>query len=227
MASTETKVEKTDPAYTGQASYTPAALRIYDGFTYRFNYPFLWRCTSQQLFQLYKKNVSSRHLDIGVATGYLIDHCDFPTPRPQVTLMDLNSNSLAFAARRLQRYGPATHQANVLEPWGLPDGSFDSIGMFNLLHCLPGAMSEKAMAFKHARTALAPGGRLFGATVLGAGVKKNPLARFGLSVLNGRGAFHNRSDSPEELDAALAQNFDSYELTVKGMVGLFSARAEG
>ena len=34
-------------------------------------------------------------------------------------LMDLNPNSLAAAARRIQRYEPKTHQGNALEPFGL------------------------------------------------------------------------------------------------------------
>ncbi len=104
-------------------------------------------------------------------------------PAPQITLMDLNPNSLDAAARRLARYAPRTHRANVLDPWGLPQGSFDSVAMCHLLHCLPGAIPEKAVVFEHALGALAPGGVLFGATLLGEGVEHTWLARRALAAL--------------------------------------------
>ncbi len=227
MDEAETMVKESDPAYAGQAHYTPESLRLYDFRVFRVNYPFLYRCSSKRLVELYDRYASKRHLDIGVGSGYLIDHGRFPTPEPQITLMDLNLSSIAFATERLRRYAPRTHQANVLTPWGLPARSFDSVGMLNLLHCLPGTMVEKAVAFDHARDVLAPGGCLFGATVLGKGVKQGPLSRRWVSFLNSRGMFDNQEDGAEDLDAALARSFDSHEVTVEGCVAIFSARVEG
>ena len=51
--------------------------------------------------------------------------------------MDLNPSPLQVAAKRLHRYRPKTHQANALEPFGLPAGTFESVGLNWLLHCLP------------------------------------------------------------------------------------------
>lgn len=191
---------------------------------YGFTLPVLWRCPKSRIIEFYNENVSGRHLDIGVATGRLLSECHFPVAAPEITLMDLNRNSLEAAARRLARYEPRVHQANVLEPWGLPAASFDSVGMSNLLHCVPGDMSEKAVAFEHARTALAPGGVLFGATVLGEGVEHTRLARSALGSLNRNGTFSNLKDGVESLAAGLGGAFASHEIRVEGTVALFVAR---
>jgi SAM-dependent methyltransferase len=223
----ETIVRSDDPAYAGQAIYTGSLLRVYDAVVYRFNGPFLWRCKVTPFLELYDEHVSGRHLDIGVGTGYLLDRCRFPVPQPQITLMDLNPKPLAFAARRLRRYSPRTHQANVLAPWGLPAGSFDSIAMFNVLHCAPGPLSEKTVAFDRAREALAPGGTLFGATVLAGGVEQTKRSRKALERLNKRGIFNNLDDHLDDLDAGLAHTFGFREVDVHGSIALFSARVEG
>ncbi len=217
-------VEKANPAYAGQAIYTRSFLAVYDAVVYGFNSPVLWRCPKARFVELYDAHVSARHLDIGVGTGRLLDECRFPVPTPEITLMDLNRNSLQAASRRLVRYAPRTHQANVLEPWGLAPGSFDSVGMSHLLHCLPGAIPEKAIVFEHARTALAPGGVLFGATILGRGVKHTRLAGLALRANNRQGVLSNLNDSLEDLDAGLARSFASHEIRVQGAVALFTAR---
>jgi hypothetical protein len=221
----EAIVDRSNPAYAGQAGYTSIGLKAYDFVVYRFTGPVLWRCTGKQLVEFYDEHVSARHLDVGVATGALIDRARFPVPEPDITLMDLNPNSLAFAAGRLRRYSPKTHQANVLEPWGLPPQRFESVGMMNILHCLPGTIREKAVAFDHAREVLIPGGTLFGATVLGKGVKHTRLANFGMRRLNRKGAFSNLDDSLEDLEAALASRFSSHQVRVEGTVALFTAKS--
>lgn len=218
------EVEKTQVVYAGHDAYTPRLLKVYDTVVYRFNGPILWRCSKEKFLEPYNANVSSRHLDIGVATGCLLDECSFPVDAPEITLMDLNQNSLDVAARRLARYAPRTHLADVLEPWGFEPASFDSIAMANVLHCVPGAMPAKTVAFEHAREALAPGGVLFGATVLGNGVKHTLLSKRALAGMNRRGVFSNIDDSLEDLDAGLARAFDSHEIQVQGAVALFTAR---
>jgi SAM-dependent methyltransferase len=216
-------VSKTDPAYPGQAFYSPTALAVYDALAYGFNSTLLWRCRKQRLIELYDDNVSARHLDIGVATGRLLSECRFPVPGPELTLMDLNPNSLAAASRTLERYAPRTHQANVLQQWGLPAGAFDTVAMCHLLHCLPGEMAEKGVAFEYAKSVLAPGGVLFGATIFGKGVSLSRPARLMTGLGNFRGVLSNRGDGPEELDAALGAVFPSHRLRIRGAVGLFVA----
>jgi SAM-dependent methyltransferase len=215
-------LDRSDPAHAGQAVYTRSVLSIYDAVVYGFNSPVLWRCPKERIVAHYDANVSARHLDIGVATGALLDACSFPAA-PELTLMDLNPNSLAAAAARLARYEPRTHRANVLEDWRLEPDTYDSVAMTHLLHCVPGPMSAKgATAFEHAHRALAPGGTLFGATILGRGVPISPLARAFIAISNARGILDNREDTP----AALATAFPTRAVTIHGTVALFTARKQ-
>ena len=93
--------------------------------------------------------------------------------------MDLNPDALAVASARLARYKPSTHRASALEPFGLPANVFDSVGMSLLIHCLPGSLSSKAVIFDHARSVLARGGVVFGATLLNgaSGIRPSRVAR--------------------------------------------------
>ncbi len=211
------------PVYTSRAVYARLALRAYDAVVYGFNCPFVWRCRKSRLIELYDTHVSGRHLDIGVATGRLLHECRFPVAAPQITLMDLNPVALEVASRRLARYGPRTHKANVLDEWALSPESFDSVGMCNVIHCLPGSMPEKAIVFEHAHKALASGGVLFGATILGQGVEHNRLSRAVLRGSNRRGIVSTDNDSLKDLDAALGRVFDTHEIQVQGVIALFSA----
>ena len=219
-------LDREDPAHAGQAVYTRGFLSLYDAFVYGFNHPVLWRCSKARLVEHYDANVSARHLDIGVGTGALLDATRFPVAEPEITLMDLNPNSLAAASRRLARYSPRTHGANVLEDWRLEPGTYDSVAMTHLLHCLPGSMAEKGVAFEHARRALAPGGTLFGVTILGKDAPISPPARAFIALSNRRGILHNWDDGPAELDAALARTFPERTVRVHGTVALFTARRD-
>jgi Methyltransferase domain len=218
-------VEKTDPAYAGQAIYTRGFLAVYDALAYGINSPIVWRCPKRRLIELHDANVSARHLDIGVATGLLLDQCRFPVSTPEITLMDLNRNCLDRTSQRLARYAPRTHQANALEPWDLPPASYESVGMSMLLHCLPGTLPQKRPVFEHARDVLAPGGVLFGATILGKGVEHTWLSRHALKANNRRGVLSNLDDSLEDLDSGLASAFASYDIQVQGTIALFAAHS--
>lgn len=219
----EVTVETQSAVEAGQAGYTRKFLPFYDMFVFGYTMPVLWRCSKKRLRRLYDGNVGVRHLDIGVASGYLIDKCRFPTDAPEITLMDLNPNSLRYAARRLRRYSPTTHQANVLEPWGLPEQSFDSIAMSNLLHCVPGTLRDKAVVFDHAQRVLAPGGTVFGATVLGKDADHTKRSMKMTERLNKDGDFSNMGDRREDLEAALNERFVSHEVEIEGAVALFTA----
>jgi ubiquinone/menaquinone biosynthesis C-methylase UbiE len=217
-------VSRDDPAYAGQAVYSPLFLRFYDLFVLGFNGNVAWRCSPRVLVRMYDEHVSAHHLDIGVGSGYYLDKCRHPTPSPDITLMDLNPNSLAAAARRIQRYEPKTHQGNALEPFGLDAGTFDSIGMNWLLHCLPGDIATKSAVFDHCSTVLAPGGAIFGSTVLNRGVRHNAFSRWMMNLLNRRGAFTNLDDDLEGLKTELGRRFSSVEVKVVGSVAIFAAR---
>ncbi|WP_229909816.1 class I SAM-dependent methyltransferase [Streptomyces flavofungini] len=207
----------------GQSGYSKPFLALYDLLVYRGTAPLLWGCPAAVSRELYDSCVGARHMDIGVGTGYLLHHTRFPVPDPRITLVDLNRNSLAHTAHRLRRYRVETVRANILEDLPVAARSQDSVGMSYLLHCVPGSLREKGIALAHAAAVVRPGGVVFGATVLSAGVPVSGGARRALRILNKRGAFHNDADTLDDLRAQLDQHFDRHELTVHGCVGVFRA----
>src|SRR5262249_27600035 len=149
---------------------------------------FVWRCPTRAMLERYDRLVGERHLDVGVGTGWFLDHARWPTARPQVTLLDLNTNSLATAAKRIRRYEPLAVMANVPEPVDLGEARFDSIGLNFLLHCLPGGIESKASTVaRNLRPYLATDGVLFGSSILGASADQNALGRRLLGIYNRKG----------------------------------------
>ena len=212
--------------HAGQAAYTPATLRLYDTVVLGFSNRVLWRCPTRHLRALFDRNVSDRHLDIGVGTGYFLDRARFPDPSPAITLLDLNAVCLDVAARRIARYRPTRVNANTLEP--LPvDGPFESVSLCYLLHCLPGAMADKAIVFDHVAAVLAPGAVVFGATIVQGDAPRSWAARRLMTVYNRKGVFSNTGDTERALREALEARFADVSVCLHGCVVLFEARGHG
>ncbi|WP_299622139.1 methyltransferase [Pelagibius sp.] len=219
--------ERTTPAeqaWAGTAVYTPASLKIYDFLVLWLSNRSLWGCPTRELLALYDDNVSGNHLDVGVATGFFLDRCRFPVAKPRLGLLDLNPTCLEAAARRVARYAPQSYCANVLEPIAIDAPPFQSISITYLLHCLPGPMARKAAAFRHLKPYLAPGGVLFGATILGRGVPHNALGRKVMALYESKGIFGNAEDDEAGLRAALSDQFSEVALRLRGRVAIFTAR---
>jgi SAM-dependent methyltransferase len=210
----------------GQRIYTPLVLRAYDLFVLGFSNRFAWQCRSATMLERYDRHVGRRHLDLGVGTGWFLDRCAWPEEQPEITLLDLNENSLSVAARRLARYGPRTVRANVLDPLPLGEARFDSAAANYLLHCLPGPIESKAAALAaNVRPYLEPGGVLFGATILGQGVTHTRIGRRLMKIYNAKGIFSNSDDDEPGLKRGLASRLTDVEIQVVGAVALFAARA--
>jgi hypothetical protein len=209
----------------GQAVYTKSMLSIYDWLVVRFSNRLIWRCPSKRILALYDRLVTANHLDVGVGTGYFLDHCRFPGSHPRLALMDLNPNCLKTTSRRLARYGPASHRANVLEPIRLDVPRFDSIGLNYLLHCLPGTIGTKGSVFGHLKPLLNPGGVMFGSTLLSGGVQRSRAAQRLMAFYNSKGIFTNHHDDLDGLKAALAEHLTDVQVEVAGCAALFSGRA--
>ena len=218
-------MEKPRRVDAGQAVYSPLVLRTYDWIVLGLSNHLIWRCPTADLRRLYDGNVAARHLDVGVGTGYFLDKAKWPAPAPVITLVDLNANSLRAASHRIRRYAPQTLLANALEP--LPRlEPCGSVGLCYLLHCLPGTIADKAVVFDHVRQCLAPGARVFGATIVQGDVRRSRSAQALMDLYNRKGIFANAGDTVEDLHAALARRFSNVRLDVKGTVALFQASAE-
>jgi SAM-dependent methyltransferase len=212
-----------DAVWAGQAAYTRTALAFYDPFVIGTLIRFVWKCPPSTLVELYDANVSPSHLECGVGTGFFLDRCRLPR-HPRLVLLDLNPSCLARASQRLSRYAPRVYRRNVLEPLAMDEAPFDSVGMNCLLHCLPGEMPAKAVVFDHVSDYLSPGGRVFGSSVLGAGVRPGPLAKRLMALFNRRGIFCNAGDTAAALREELARRFRESSVDVIGCVAVFRAR---
>ncbi|WP_051851959.1 class I SAM-dependent methyltransferase [Streptomyces sp. NRRL F-5650] len=212
--------------FEGQSYYEHRRLRLYDAVVVHASNRLLWRCPKERLLDHYNDWITSRHLEVGPGSGYYLDHCRFTADKPELTLLDLNPDPLKFAAHRLRRHSPRCVQADILEP--LPDlvgSGFASIAYNYVMHCLPEPPGGKGIVFKHLREALAPGGVLFGSTVLSQGVKHTALSRRFNILYQRQGSFHNQNDSVHALHEALEEHFPSHWIEVRGSVALFAARA--
>jgi len=209
----------------GQAVYTRRLLTAYDFLVLGVSNRFLWRCPTPKLVDFYNRHVTANHLDVGVGTGYFLDCCRYPVSSPRIALMDLNPDSLDFAARRIARYQPEKYLRNVLEPIADPPAKFDSVGVNYLLHCLPGTILSKATAFDHLRELMNPNAVLFGSTLLQGGVRRNWAAKRLMTFYNDKGVFTNELDDLNGLRAALEQRFYDVEVNVVGCAALFSGRS--
>jgi hypothetical protein len=213
-----------DQVQAGQAVYSPRMLSMYDILVLGISNRFIWKCPTPRLVDHYNRHVSGNHLDVGVGTGYFLDRCRFPSAEPRIALMDLNPNSLQFAAARNSRYRPETHRQNILEPipWDAP--RFDSVGMNYLLHCLPGTMASKAVVFDHLKALMNSGAVLFGSTLLQGGVSRGWAARRLMTFYNEKGVFSNQQDDLETLQQSLQKRFRDVSVEVVGCAAVFSGR---
>jgi len=211
-----------DEVIAGQAVYTPGILSVYDLVVLGVSNRFIWKCPSSRIEAHYNANVSDNHLDVGVGTGYFPDHCNFPSDRPRVGLMDLNRNTLDFASKRIARFEPETFEQNILEPIKTEIEPFDSVGINYLFHCVPGSIVEKAIAFDHLKKLMKPGCRVFGSTILQGGVPRGWTARKLMDIYNKKGIFANSEDDLAGLESALSNRFDNVATEVVGCVALFS-----
>ena len=208
----------------GQAVYTPGMLSVYDFVVLGISNSFIWKCPSSRIAKHYNDNISDNHLEVGVGTGYFPDRCKFPSEQPRIGLMDMNPNTLAFASKRIARYRPETYVQNILEPINHEPEPFDSIGINYLLHCVPGSISEKAVAFEHLKKLMKPGCKVFGSTILQGSVPRSWTARNLMSLYNRKGIFANDQDDLEGLKSSLSKRFEYVITEVVGCVTLFSGQ---
>ena len=213
-----------DQAGAAISPYRRSFLRIYDRYVLDFSFSFLWACPSTAMQEMYNRYMTLNHLDIGVGTGYFVEHCNLCGKFQRLALMDLRRESLDAASSRLSRYRPETYQGNILDAVSIKKPGFDSIAMMNLLHCLPGNIHEKSVAFDNVMSVLNPGGVIFGSTILYRGVKPNTMAKMVMKYYNRMGYMENTEDYADSLRESLATRFSRSAVRIEGCVALFHAR---
>lgn len=226
--------------------YSSFVLSSYDFFVLYFSNKFVWRCpTKSVLLPFFRANAGPRHMDVGVGTGYFpaaattrrreitsSDKHDRDTIKqgedwPQkLALVDVNPKCLETASSRIAQPDRTVRLlADVLRPLPDPVEVFDSISFMYLLHCLSGPPREKTQrVLVNLKPYLAEQGVLFGATILGKGVRHNWIGRILMWAYNRVGLFHNYADGKDEIISALEAEFDDVEGHVIGCVLVFRAR---
>lgn len=207
----------------GQGAYGKFTLSVYDKLVLGASCSWLWKCRASRMLDQYNSLVSDNHLDVGVGSGYFLDHCQFPSPSPRVVLMDLNESSLSFTAARIARYSPEVCRRNVLEDMFVNSGKFDSVAMNLLLHCVPGSLEYKGKVFDHCKKVMNDGAVLFGATIINVGTEPGFLARKMIDFYNKKGMFSNSTDSKDQLREQLEARFSRVTVEVHGCIAMFSA----
>jgi SAM-dependent methyltransferase len=214
-------VDRDDPAYKGQAAFTRLVLDLYDPFVLGPIARYGWRCPASELLERYRARIRPNHLDVGPGTGWFLARSGLPEGSA-ITIVDPNRNVLDHTSRRLTRYAVTVVEADVCKPLPVA-GPFDSAALHLVLHCLPGPPERKAAAIGHVAATLAPGGILFGASVLGASASHSWAARQMLAFYNRQGSFDNAEDTEDGLRQMLAARFDEVELEVIGSIAVFAA----
>ena len=212
------------PISAGARYYGALTLPLYDLAVLKLVVQGAWGCPLEKEHALYDRCVGKRHLDVGVASGYFLDHAVWPIPRPEIVLMDLNPNSTRFAAHRLRRYAVSEVVGDALLPFPV-EGRFDSIGLFHLLHCIPGSHHEKADVLRNSAAVLNPGGVVFGACVTPVDTPLNPFAKAVLKVSHSLGALNNQRDRHSDLVEVLHQTFADVKVEKVGCMSLWEARS--
>ena len=215
-------LEKDDPAYKGQAAYGPLLLAIYDVWVLKFMARYVWRSPIEPVMDMYRRNVTGKHLDIGPGTGFFLDRSGI-LDDADLTILDPNSQVLDHVRRRLAPTSVAAVEADVLKSLPL-SGTFDSVGFSFVLHCLPGPLSRKELAFRHIASVMAPDAVMFGGTVLGPRETHTRVARMFLRVFNWEGGFDNTDDDLETIQQMIEAHFLQVSLERVGSTCLFEAR---
>ena len=202
--------------------YSPLGLRLYDPLIVETLAPRVWRCSPGRIVDFYDRHVTANHADLGVATGYFLDRCNFRSPHPRLALIDLQPHCLRYAAQRLVRYRPETYLRDALTPMvGIPGERFASIAIGGVLHCLQGDLRRKARVFDAIAPLATAGTKIFGYTLLREGVDTR-MARVARALLNRAGVVDNLNDTAGDLRAELEARFADVSIELSGCMALFS-----
>jgi len=208
----------------GCAAYTKHTLKLYDLVVLGLSNRFIWCCPTARLLAQYHQSMTQNHLDVGVGTGYFLDHCQLDEKRNRLALLDINEACLEVARKRLARFLPETIVADIYQPIKYQGEKFDSLGLNYVLHCIPGTMRQKSTVLCNLKTLLNANGLVFGSTLLQHGVRHNPVSRYLMAFYNKKRIFSTACDSLSDLTTILHTHFKDVRIEIVGCAALFSGR---
>ncbi|MFA9202710.1 MAG: hypothetical protein ACEQSD_01775 [Flavobacteriales bacterium] len=204
--------------------YNKFTLELYDLVILRLSSTLVWRCPTAQLVLVYSHYLSRRHLEVGVGTGYLLQHGVFPSHSVTLLLADCSTTVVRHALRRLVRYQPKAVVFDLMQAdW--PDlPKQQSIGINYVWHGLQGTPEQRGALLGRLANLLTDDGVLFGATVRGIHPQMSRLATYASRRWLTAGLFNNQYDTPELLADYLRRYFTEVEVWLRGEVILFIAK---
>ena len=171
----------------------------------------------------YVENISDNHLEIGVGSGFFLEHTLCTDFVRRLVLLDLNERCLAKSAARLDAFDPQIRHHDILEPLESEADQFGSVGMNYVLHCIAGGFCCNQRIFGHVQSQLADGGVFSGATLVRQPIQDGSLSWLLMRVLNGLGIFNNTDHTVRELRRALEASFREVEISIVGNAAVFRA----
>jgi hypothetical protein len=222
MLATTLHTPKTYTRDDGIKVYSQIGLRLYDSLIMGAVTRHVWNCPSSVFVAYYRTHATANHADIGVGTGYCLDHCGLVAGESRLALLDLQPNCLEYAGRRLARYRPEKYLWNAGEP--LPRiRPFDSIGLGGILHCLPGDMREKGLVFDALASISTHGTTIFGYTLVNDAIGRTFRRRAVFRQFHRMQVINCKHDSVGNLEQTLAARFADYSIEQVGCFAFFNA----
>ena len=203
-----------------QRFFNPLSLSFYDFLLFKIISPYFWGLKTASLIERHTLLCRTKHLEVGVGTGYLLDRAS-PSLK-QLGLLDLNHNCLQKTQRRLGHYTPTLWRKNILQTLNGVDAKFDSIAINYVMHCVAGTYDRKGIVFGNLKPLLNENGILFGATVLKT-ESTGPLAKMLMALFNWLGVFNNKEDTPAAFETSLTRHFRYTSIVYRNSCALFVA----
>lgn len=220
MAAQQSSIDK---VHQSQKFFNKGSLLFYDLLLYGVISRFAWGATIPSLDGLYRKYITTNHLEVGVGTGFLLGRALGKKNRDmRLAFMDLSDACLARCQVKMAAFRPEVYRQNLLHPVEQNIPKFDSIAINSVMHCIPGSFRDKSIVFTHLKALMNTDAVLFGTTVLGKNVNKNLLAKPFMWLMNRLGVFNNQADTGEDLREYLEKNFKILEFNVVGVTAFFA-----
>ena len=195
------------------------SLKFYDFMVNDINCRYAWRCHKKNIFENYRNNIKTHHLEIGPGTGYFLK---YNSNIKKLYLMDINNDTLNFTKKNMLEYcnNITTINHNIFEN-RYHINNINSIGINYELHCVPGKLEnniDKLVTNLNSNNKLS----FFGATVLNDNNLQTYLSKTELKLLNNYGIFNNSEDYSYNLINYFQYNNFDYKFNIIGNVIIFS-----
>ena len=204
-----------------KTKFNQLIMKNYDFFVNHINCKYVWGCDQKNIIDMYKKNISPNHIEIGPGTGYFLKHYKFDN----LTLIDINKDILIECQKNLEKNCKNINiiNTNVFEKNNkIAVNHCESVGLNYVLHCVPNNLSISINNLIN--NIPEKNYKIFGSTVI---PNKNTynLASLEIFLLNKMKIFNNKTHTFNDIESYVKKNFN-YEIKKIGHSCLFEFETE-